>query len=280
MRTLASLSLAALAAGCQLTNETVLVSMLVQSPAPPAALGVGTAQITTAQAYLGHTSVSNPSAGDVTPVSGATVQLYEDGVLVPGATFTESQPGYYQATGSFYQAGHTFRLVATVGSDQYWGEVQDVPSEPIMTLPIVAFPGGTFDPGTGLYTYSSYASDVPDPYDIGRGTCSITTAICDIGLYGVWTVSSGTFDGTATPNCTNAPRNGGELLNLAYLDDTPWRVNPFAAAKATCFPPPGPGSYLVGLSDLKKGTVSGNVSIASMALAGTSAAAGVIVAAP
>ncbi len=274
MRTLASLSLAALAAGCQVTNETVLVATLLQSPAPPA--GLGGLQGTAAQVVLGHTSVRNPSAGDVTPISGATVQLYEDGLLVPAATFTESQPGYYQATGSFYQAGHTFRLVATVGADEYWGEVPNVPSEPTMTLP-----GGTFNPGTGLYTYASYATDVPDPYDIGRGTCSITTTICDIGFYGVWTVSGATFDATATPNCTNAPQNGAEWLALAFFDDTAWRVNPFAPAKATCFPPPGgPDSYVVGLSDLKKGTVSGNLSIASMALAGTSAAAGVIVAAP
>lgn len=274
MRTLASLSLAALAAGCQLTNETVLVATLVQSPPPPAGLGVGGLQVTAAQVVLGHTSVTHPSAGDVSPISGATVQLYQDGVLVPAATFTESQPGYYQATGSFYQAGHTYRLVATVGSDQYWGEVQNVPSAPTMTLP------GTPDPGTGVYTYPTYAG-VPDPYDIGRGTCSITTPICNVGLYGVWTVSSGTFDATASPNCTNAPQGAGALLQLAFLDDTAWRVNPFAAPKTICFPPPGgPAKYVVGLSDLKKGTVSGNLSIASMAAAGTSAAAGVIVTAP
>lgn len=272
MRTLASLSLAALAAGCQVTNETVLVATLLQSPAPPASLGVSGAQVTTAQVVLGTTSVSNPSAGDVKPVSGATVQLLKNGL--PVAALGESQAGSYQATGSFYEAGATFRFVATVGADQYWGEVQDVPAAPMLILP------GTPDAGTGLYTFATYGA-IPDPYDIGRGTCSITTTICDIGLYGVWTVSSGTFDATATPNCTNAPQNGGEWLDLAYLDDTAWRVNPFAAAKATCFPAPGgPDSYVVGLSDLKKGTVSDNLSIASMALAGTSAAAGVIVAAP
>lgn len=272
MRTLAALSLAALAAGCQLTNETVLVATLVQSPAPPAAFHVSGSQITAAQLYLGKTSASNPSAADVTPVSGATVQLLRDGSSV--ATLGESsQAGYYQATGTYYQAGSTFRFVATVGTDQYWGEVQSVPPAPTMTLP------GTADAGTGLYTYPTYG-DVPDPYDIGRGTCSITTTICNIGLYGVWTVTSGTFDASA-PNCSNEPQSGGELLNLAYLDDTAWRVNPFAAPKATCFPPPGGlDSYVVGLSDLKKGTVSDNLSIASMVLAGTSAAAGVIVSGP
>lgn len=273
MRSLAALPLAALAAGCQLTNETVLVSTLVQSPAPPVALGVGSAQITTAQVYLGRTKASNPSAADVTPVSGASVQLLEDGS--PIATLSESQPGYYQATGTFYQANHTFRVVATLGSDQYWGEVANVPPAPTMTLP------GTPDPGTGLYLYASYAN-VPDPYDVGRGTCSVSTPICNIGFYGVWTASSGsTFDPNSAPNCTNAPRSGGELLNLAYFDDTPWRVNPFHAPKATCFPPPGyPDGYLVGLTDLKKGTVSGNLSIASLALAGASAAAGVTVSGP
>ncbi len=270
MRSLAVLSLAALAAGCQLSNETVLVATLVQSPAPPAALHVSGSQITTAQLYLGKTNVSHPSAADVTPISGATVQLLRDGT--PVETLSESQAGYYQATGNSYQAGSTFRFVATVGTDQYWGEVQSVPSAPTMTLP------GTAG-GAGLYTYPSYANDVPDPYDIGRGTCSITTTICNIGLYGVWTATNG-FDASA-PNCSNEPRSGGELLNLAYLDDTAWRVNPFHASKATCFPPPGgPDSYVVGLSDLKKGTVSDNLSIASMVLAGTSAAAGVIVSGP
>lgn len=267
MRTLAALSLAALAAGCSLTNDTVLVATLVQSPAPPT--GYSGAQVTVAQLFLGQTSVTSPSAGDVKPISGATVQIYDNGAPV-AVTFSESQPGYYVAGGTpgdnFYQATHTYRFVARVGSDEYWGEVTNAPSAPALTLP--------GSPVGDVYTYASYSADVPSPYDIGRAPCA---GICDIGFYGVWSVPGSTFDGSATPNCTNAPQDAAALLNFAFLDDTAWRVNPFHAVKATCFPVAAAGTYVVGLTALKKGSTSGNTSIASAVLAGTSDAAGVIV---
>jgi hypothetical protein len=267
MRTLAALSLAALTAGCSLTNDTVLVAMLVQSPAPPAGLPISGTPITVAQVYLGQTSVTGPSAGDVTPISGATVQLLRNGTVV--ATLAETQPGYYEATGNFYQAAATFRFVARVGSDEYWGEVTNAPSAPALTLP------GT--PVGDVYTYASHSANVPSPYDIGRAPCA---GICDIGFYGVWPISGGTFDGSATPNCTNAPQDAAALLNFAFLDDLAWRANPFHAVKATCFPVAAAGTYVVGLTALKKGSTSGNTSIASAVLVGTSDAAGVIVSAP
>ncbi len=271
MRTLAALSLAALAAVCRLTNDTVMVAALVQAPTAPAALGLPSASVAVAQVYLGQTSVTNPSAADMTPISAATVQLLRDGVAI--ATLNQgSQPGYYQATGDFYQAASTFRFVARVGSDEYWGEVANVPGPPVMTLP-----GSSTG---GVYTYPSYGANVPSPYSIGRGACAITTPSCNIGFYGVWTVSGTTFDGSAPPNCTNAPQTAGDLLDLAFFDDTPWRVNPFQAVKAACFPSTGAGTYVVGLTDLQKGTVSGNLSVASMALAGASTGAGVIVSGP
>ena len=265
MRTLAALSLAALAAGCSLTNDTVLVATLVQSPAPPT--GYSGAQVTVAQLFLGQTSVTSPSAGDVKPISGAAVQLFRNGVAI--ATLAESQPGYYEATGAFYLPAATFRFVARVGSDEYWGEVTNAPSAPALTLP------GT--PVADVYTYASYSADVPSPYDIGRAPCA---GICDVGFYGVWSVPGSTFDGSATPNCTNAPQDAAALLNFAFLDDTAWRVNPFHAVKATCFPVAAAGTHVVGLTALKKGSTSGNTSIASAVLAGTSDAAGVIVSGP
>lgn len=270
MRIAAALALAALTAGCDVTNDTVLVAMLVQSPAPPAGLGVTAPQTTAAQVYLGRTSVTSPSAGDVKPLSGATVRLLRDGTEI--ATLSEVQPGLYEATGdTFYQAGSTFRFTAQVGSDQYWGEVQGAPGAPAMTLS-----RWSGDPATGdIYTYGSYSSDMPSPFPIQR-QCS---GICDAAFYGVWSVSGTTV--SATPNCTNAPQDAVALLQFAFLDDTAWRVQTFAPSTGTCFPnPPGVGDYLVGLAALKKGTTSGNTSIASAAYAGTSDAAGVIVSGP
>lgn len=275
MRILAALSLAALAAGCNLTNDTVLVATLMQSPAPPT--GYSGAQVTVAQLYLGQTSVTSPSAGDVKPISGATVQIYDNGALVP-VSFSESQPGYYTAGGApadnFYQATHTYRFVARVGSDEYWGEVQSVPGAPALTLPGTA--------AGDIYTYASYdgTAQFSNPYPLQRACAS---AICDVAFYGVWSVSvGGTFDGSATPNCSNAPADAAALLSFAFLDDTAWRVPTFNVDKVACFPQPSayPGGYVVGLTALKKGTTSGNTSIASAALAGTSDAAGVIVSAP
>ncbi len=274
MRTLAALSLAALTAGCKLTNDTVLVAMLVQSPTPPAGLGLTpSTPISAAQVYLGQTDVTGPTAGDVSPISGATVQLLRDGT--PIATLSESQPGYYQATGNFYQAAATFRFVARVGSDEYWGEVANAPSAPDLSVP-------GMNPTTNLATYSNYSNTVafPDPYPLTR-ICP-GAAICDVAFYGVWSVSGTTFDGSATPNCTNAPQDAAALFNFAFLDDTAWRVPTFNVSKPACFPEPNPypGAYVVGLTALKKGSTSGNTSIASAVLAGTSDAAGVIVSAP
>ncbi len=271
MRIPAALSLAALAAGCNLTNDTVLVATLMQSPAPPT--GYSGAQVTVAQLFLGQTSVTSPSAGDVKPISGATVQIYDNGVLVPVA-FSEAQAGYYLAGGApadnFYQATHTYRFVARVGSDEYWGEVQNAPAAPALTLP------GT--PSGDLWTYPSYALDMPSPFPLSRA-CS---GICDAAFYGVWTVSGTSFDSSATPNCTNVPQTAAALLNFAFLDDTPYRLPTFNVAKASCFPMPPtfPGGYVVALTALKRGTLSGNTSIASAVLAGTSDAAGAAVNAP
>lgn len=271
MRTFAALAFAALAAGCNLTNDTVLVATLVQSPAPPT--GYSGAQVTVAQLFLGQTSVTSPSAGDVKPISGATVQIYDNGVLVP-VTFSEPQPGYYVAGGTpadnFYQATHTYRFVARVGSDEYWGEVQNAPSAPALTLP--GTPAGDF------WTYASYATDMPSPFPLSRACAA---AICDAAFYGVWS-ASGSFDSSATPNCTNVPQDAAALLNFAFLDDTPYRVPTFNVSRATCFPTPAtwPGGYVVGLTALKRGTVSGNTSIASAVLAGTSDAAGAAVTGP
>ncbi len=269
MRTLAALSLAALTAGCKLTNDTVLVAMLVQSPAPP--MGLGGSQISTAQVYLGQTSVTGPTAGDVSPISGATVKLIRTAIGGGTTEFVlpETQPGYYQASGNFYQATATFRFSARVGSDEYWGEVANAPSAPALTLPGTAV--------GDVYTYPSYSVDIPSPYEIGRAPCN---GLCDVAFYGVWSVPGSTFDGSATPNCTNAPQDAAALLNFAFLDDTAWRVNPFPAVKATCFPVAGSGTYVVGLTALKKGSTSGNTSIASAVLVGTSDAAGVIVSGP
>ncbi len=265
MRTLAALSLAALAAGCKLTNDTVLVAMLVQTPPVPAGLPVSGPQVSVAQVFLGQTSVTSPSAGDVKSISGATVELLRNGTVI--ATLAETQPGYYEATGDFYLATATFRFSARVGSDDYWGEVTNAPSAPALTLP------GT--PTNDVYTYANYAA-VPDPFDIGRLPVPCA-GICDVAFYGVWPISGGTFDGSATPNCSNAPQDAAALLNFAFLDDSAWRVNPFHAGKATCFPVAAAGTYVVGLAALKRGSTSGNTSIASAVLVGTSDAAGVTV---
>lgn len=272
MRTLAALSLAALAAGCKLTNDTVLVAMLVQSPPAPAGFGATVTQTTAAQVLLAQTSVTSPSAGDLKPISGATVKLIRTPLGMGSteiATLAETQPGFYEATGDFYQATATFRFVAQVGSDQYWGEVQNAPSAPAMTLT-----GAT--PTGDVYTYPTY-SGMPSPFPVQR-TCP-QNALCDVAIYGVWPVTGATV--SATPSCTNAPADVAQVLQLAYLNDLPWRAPQFDLVKATCFPQPGsyPAGYLVGLAALKRGTTSGNTSVASAVVAGTSDSAGVMVAA-
>ncbi|HEU4383729.1 MAG TPA: hypothetical protein VFR85_09520 [Anaeromyxobacteraceae bacterium] len=270
MRTVAALSLAALAAGCKLTNDTVLVAMLVQSP-PVLPSGITGTAVTEAQLFLGQTSVTSPSAGDVKPLSGATVKLLRGGTEVATLHESPSQPGLYEASGDFYQAGATFRFTAQVGSDQYWGEVAGAPSAPSLSVP-------GMDAGTKIATYSSYAGSpqFTNPYPVSRA-CS---GICDAAFYGVWTVSGGTYNSSATPNCSNAPQSGTALLQFAFLNDTDWRVNPFNLDKPTCFPTQGASNSLVGLTALKKGSTSGNTSIASAVWAGTSDAAGVAVQAP
>lgn len=277
MRQLAALSLAALAAGCNLTNDTVLLATLVQTPAPPPGLGVPVTQTALAQVYLGQTSITSPSAGDVSPISGATVKLVRTPIGGAPTEFVlaETQPGWYQRDGDLYQATATYRFVARVGSDEYWGEVQNAPSAPAMTLPA---PSST--PSTDVYQYNSYGTNMPSPFPVGR-TCP-PLALCDVAFYGVWTVTGTTVSGT--PNCTNAPQDVGELLQVAYLNDLPWRVPEFSLDKGACFPVPAPASWprawLAGLTALKRGTTSGNTSIASVVLVGTSDAAGVIASAP
>ncbi|HZY04231.1 MAG TPA: hypothetical protein VFF02_12095 [Anaeromyxobacteraceae bacterium] len=270
MRIVAALALAALAAGCKLTNDTVLVAMLVQSP-PVLPLGITGSTVTEAQLFLGHTSVTSPSAGDVKPVSGATVKLLRGGTEVATLAESTAQPGLYEASGDFYQAGSTFRFTAQVGSDQYWGEVTNAPPAPSLSVP-------GMDGTTRIATYPSYAGtpQFTDPYPLSRA-CS---GLCDVAFYGVWSLSGSSFNWSATPNCTNAPQDGAALLRFAFLDDSAWRVNPFNVSKPGCFPTADASSYLVGLTALKKGTTSGNTGIASVAYAGTSDAAGVIVSAP
>ncbi len=272
MRTLAALSLAALTAGCKLTNDTVLVAMLVESPAAPTAIVPSPpAPVAVAQVFLGEVDAgigSPPSQGSMTPISGATVKLLKNNVEVATLVETPAGSGYYEKTGTgLYQAGATFRFTAQVGADQYWGEVVGAPSAPSPTVN-----------GNSLMAYGTYGA-IPASSTLAR-TC---TGLCDVGIYGVWPVSNGgSFDGSANPSCTNLPQDAAGILNLAFLDDTAWRTTSFTLAKSPCFPALTgyPGGYVVGLANLKKGTVSSNTSMFSVAFAGTSGAAGVTVAAP
>lgn len=272
MRLFAALSLSFLLTGCglvdRLQNNVILVATLLQSPQPPAAVG-GT-PVVAATLYLAQKSgdlTSPPSEASLTPITGATVVL-GDGT----GTWTlaaNGAAGNYSTTGVTYTAGHTYRFTATVGSDQYWAEVANVPATPTLTLP------GT--PANEVYTYTSYSNtaEFPDPYPIQRtGT--------DIGFYSVWSLS-GSFNPSATPNCTNFPKTAGDFLTLVFVNDAPYRVPTFNVAKTTCFPEPlsFPAKYLVGLAAVKKDSaLSGNLSIYSGAVAGTSAAAGVFVTLP
>ena len=271
MRLLAALSLAFLLAGCdlisKLKNNVILVATLVQSPAPPAGGPIAGSPVVLTQLYLAQKSgdlTSVPSEASLTPISDATVALLDDGVQVAGLTAVPNAPGYYANTSVTYNPGHTYRFTATVGSDQYWGEVASVPVAPAVSVPLLA---------NHVATYPSYSGtpQFSDPFPISRtGT--------DIAFYAVWSVSGATFDSSANPNCTNLPKTAGDLLTLVFLNDAPYRVATFEVPKTTCFPEPPspadfPANYVVGLTAVKRGTTSGNLSIYSAALAGTSDAA-------
>jgi len=275
MRFFTALSIAFLLAGCglldRLQNNVILVATLLESPQPPAP--IGGSPVVVAQLYLAQKSgdlTSPPSEQSLTPITGATV-VVRDGSNTWTLSGVAGAPGYYESTSVTYVAGHTYRFTATVGSDQYWGEVAQVPSTPTLTLPGTA--------ASGVYTYTSYSDtgQFPDPYPITRtGT--------DIAFYGVWSLSGTTFNPNATPNCTNFPQTAGDFLTLVFVNDAPYRAAMFNVPKTTCFPEPLPGDfparYVVGLTAAKMGSTSGNLSIYSGALAGTSAAAGVFVTLP
>jgi len=266
MRLVTALSLAFLLAGCdlltKLQNNVILVATLVQSPAPPAGSGIGGTPVVLTQLYLAQKSgdlTTVPSEASLSPISNATVALLDNGVQVAILAPVPGAPGYYVTGSVTYNAGHTYRFTATVGSDQYWGEVASVPVAPAISVPSLSNHVATYPSYTGTPQFSN-------PYPIGRtGT--------DIAFYGVWTVGT-TFDPSANPNCANVPETAGDLLTLIFLNDAPYRVATFNVSKATCFPPPVggayPANYVVGLTAVKRGTTSSNLSIYSAALAGTS----------
>jgi hypothetical protein len=275
MRFFTALSLAVLLSGCglldRLNNNVILVAMLVQSPAPPAGGPIGGSPVVLTQLYLAQKSgdlTSPPSEASLTPLTGATVALLDNGVQVATLAGMQGAPGYYESTSVTYVPGHTYRFTATVGSDQYWTEVANVPAAPALSVPLSS---------NHLATYGSYSGtpQFSNPYPITRTGN-------DIAFYGVWTVSGTTFDPGATANCSNLPRTAGELLTLIFVNDAPYRVATFSVPKATCFPnPPGVGNYVVGLSAVKRSTAtSSNLAIYSAALAGTSDAVLVSVTAP
>jgi hypothetical protein len=274
MRLLTVLSLAFLLAGCdlieKLQNNVILVATLLQSPQPPT--GTGGSPVVTAQLYLAQKSgdlTTPPSEQSLSPITGATVVL-SDGSGTWTLSGMAGAPGYYESTSATYTSGHTYRFTATVGSDQYWGEVTAVPAAPSLTLPGTAV--------SGVYTYTSYSDteQFPDPFLITR----TGSTPFDIAFWGVWPVGA-SFDPSTTPSCTNFPQTAGDFLTLVFVNDAPYRVATFNVPKATCFPnPPGVGKYVVGLTAVTKGTTSSNTSIYSGALAGTSAAAGVVVTLP
>lgn len=283
MRTLAALTLAALAAGCNIGNDTVLVGTLVQSPSAPAGFASATTtQVTVAEVFLAHVDTglgSPPTQSSMRPISGATVKVVKTPTTgLPSEFPLVESPlgsGNYESTNVVYAAGATFRFVAQVGSDQYWGEVAGAPAAPAFTL------NGS-NP-LAIPNYSTFPANV-----LLNRTCS---GVCNVGIYGVWPVpNGGTYNGSGNPSCTNMPSDAAGILNLAFLDDLAWRANPFtlykASAAQTCFPPLGstsasyPGGYVVGLADLKKGTLSSNVSPFSAVYVGASGAGAITVAAP
>jgi uncharacterized Zn-binding protein involved in type VI secretion len=275
MRFFTALSLAFLLGGCnlldRLQNNVILVAMLVQSPAPPAGGPISGSPVVLTQLYLAQKSgdlTSPPSEQSLTPITNATVALLDNGVQVATLAGMLGAPGYYESTSVTYIAGHTYRFTATVGADQYWAEVANVPAAPALTVPLSSNHRATYGSYNGTPQFSN-------PYPITRTGN-------EIAFYGVWTVSGTTFDPGATANCSNLPQTAGDLLTLIFVNDAPYRVATFDVPKATCFPAPSafPGNYVVGLSAVKRGTTSSNLAIYSAALAGTSDAVLVSVTGP
>lgn len=269
MRFAAALSLALLLAACKLTNDTVMVATLLESPAPPQGFPVTGSPVSAAAVFLGQTDAglgSPPSQASMTPISGATVRLIRDGGQSV-VSLAEAQPGTYEAVGNYYVAGATYRFEARVGSETFWGEVQNAPAAPAATVN-----------GAQVVTYTY--SQLPANSTLHRN-CG---GVCDIGIYGVWPVGGGqSYDGSATPSCDNLPKDAAGILALAFLDDSAWRVPDFTLSKSPCFPALAggfPNGYVVGLAAVKKGTTSGNLSAFSAAMVGSSGAAGVVVNGP
>lgn len=271
MRFATALSMAALLAGCKLTNDTVMVATLLESPAPPPTFPVIGQPVSVAAVFLAQTDAdlgSPPSQSSMRPISGANVTLVRDGIGI--FPLAEVGAGSYEAVGDFYIPGATYRFEARVGSETFWAEVQGAPAAPNPTL-------NPPQPGQQVLVYARYG-DVPATLTLHH-----CTGVCAIGIYGVWPVpGSGSYDGSATPSCHNLPSDAAGVLALAFLDDSAWRVQDFTLSKSPCFPAlqEYPGGYVVGLASMKKGATSGNLSAFSAVMVGSSGAAAVVVNAP
>jgi len=292
----AALAVVTLGSGCDVitraNNRTVLAATLLVSPRPPGAAAQGVV----ASVFVGqHDGGLTSPPKTVNGLAGAQVTVTWDGLAAPIPLPASVPTGNYTAVwttadaGRAYSPGATYTFTAVVGGDTYTARV---------TAPATA-------PDLQLATYTLY------PVNFGTWGDSNFTAPFPVKRTGnaiaLLSVFSVTGDvGTATslpagPTCTNLPQDAAGLLDLVFADGD-WTTPTFDLPKAAlaetgasprfdapCFPRPAAAgspnyvNYVVGLTEVAKSStsqLSGNLSIFSAALVGTSDAKVITVSQP
>jgi hypothetical protein len=262
----------ALLAGCgmvkKLENRKVLAGLVMRSPdlvvGAPANLTVS--GVVTVQVFFGDLQGDTQAP---TGLADAAVTLSWAG----GATGSVTLPagpsaGWYQLTGTSvaHQAGLTYTFTVRYGGEVFTGTVVAPAAEGITEL-AAATPPLIFPP-------------TPNPAaTFTKQTVSRTGS--DTAVYAANPIEGPTSLGPTS--CTNAPLSDAwamvQLLIAAGPWTVPsfelWRTNLAPTASQRCFAP-GPGAWVVTLTTVRSGSVSGNLFLGSGVLAG-SADAGVLV---
>ncbi|HSN89986.1 MAG TPA: hypothetical protein VLS93_02060 [Anaeromyxobacteraceae bacterium] len=255
---ISSLALLALA-GCEtvemLQNDKVLAGILLSTPEKT----VGTTTVpptVTAQVFFGEIPGGVGGAGDVVPITGASVQVSWTGggpvALAPAAD------GYYQATaGLAYVEGASYTFRVDHAGATYTGTVVAPP------LVQMEDQGGT---------------QLPDVItDVARDALASPFPVCRDGNQVAFvTVQEFTNAGASGSPCFEpaAPTDAGGIIGLLF-DQSAYTVACFQVP-AGCFPnasAPATVGYLVGLTALNKATgtqgMSSNLFLASGVFVGT-----------
>jgi len=290
----AALAVVALGTGCDVitraNNKTVMAATLLVSPKPPAA----TAQGVVASVFVGqHDGGLSSPPKTVAGLAGAQVTVTWDGLATPIALPATAPTGNYSAVWTTadkaYAPGATYTFTAVVGGETYTARVMAPATAPDLQLASYTLYPVNF----GTWGDSNFTA----PFPVRR----TGNAVAFLSTYSV-TGNVGTATSLpAGPTCTNLPQDAAGLLDLVF-NDGDWATPTFNLPKAAlaeagasprfdapCFPRPAAAgspnyvNYVVGLTEVAKsstGQLSGNLSIFSAALVGTSDAKVITVSQP